>query len=209
MNRRHVLFASASLVLPGLGHGQPFTPQEGVHFISLRSRQPVADEAKVEVLEFFSYACPHCYEFDPHLERWLAKLPSDVVFRRVPVPFLRNHDNLQRTYFALEAAGGLKLAHTRVFDAIHRDRMPLATPGELADLVAKAGVNREKFAAAFNAFSTASQLARAKAATANYEIDQVPMLAVAGRYLTTPSRAGGAEAALATLDFLIQKSRKG
>ena len=40
---------------------------------------------KVEVIEFFWYSCPHCNAFEPTLEAWVKKLPSDVVFTRVPV----------------------------------------------------------------------------------------------------------------------------
>src|SRR5580692_9835174 len=61
-------------------------------------------KAKIEVIEFFSWGCPHCYEFYPLLNRWLATLPKDVSFRRVPVGLGHPEwDTLVRTYYALQS----------------------------------------------------------------------------------------------------------
>ena len=206
MNRRQAL-VTAALTVAGSSRGQPVIPQEGKQFVSLKTAQPVAP-GKIEVLEFFSYACSHCFAFDPPLERWVSGLASDVAFRRVPVPFLRNQDNFQRTYFALEATGLVKQAHSKVFDAVHREGLALSQPAEIAEVVAKAGGSPDKFLSAFNSFSMPSFLARAKSSTATYEIEEVPTLAIGGRFLTTPGHAGGAAQALAVADYLIQRVRK-
>ncbi len=71
----------------------------------LISPQPVATGGRVEVIEFFFYACPYCNELEPLLERWRKRKPADIVFRRVPVV---RHDSwvpLAKTYYALEAMG--------------------------------------------------------------------------------------------------------
>ena len=78
---------------------------EGQQFVRIEPAVPTSTQGKIEVLEFFSYACPHCNAFEPLIAPWAKKLPADVVFRRVPVPFLMNAENFQRTYYALEALG--------------------------------------------------------------------------------------------------------
>jgi len=49
------------------------------------------DEVSEEPLlvEFFSYMCPHCYNFEPTLARWLKQKPDPVRLIKVPVSFGR------------------------------------------------------------------------------------------------------------------------
>ena len=85
----------------------PRAPVEGTNYVKLSQRAPTSAPAgKVEVVEFFWYGCPHCNHFEPYLAAWLAKLPADVSFRRVPVAFRENPFGIhQRMYFAVEAMG--------------------------------------------------------------------------------------------------------
>ena len=89
INRRDLtLGAAAALAVAGGARAQGATPVEGKDFVRLPTPAPVAAPAgKVEVVEFFSYGCPHCYSFEPLLEPWVKKLPPDVAFRRVPAAF--------------------------------------------------------------------------------------------------------------------------
>lgn len=212
MNRRHFSVLVPSLFTVAAARAQAPAqapaPLAGTHYLVLDEPQAAASSGKIEVIEFFSYACPACNAFDPALERWREKLPADVSFRRMPVPFLANAENFQRTFFALESTGMLAQLHSKVFAAVHVERRRLAKPEEIFELVGQAGGDKDKFMAAFNAFGMSASLARAKAATAAYRIDSIPTVAVAGRFETTPSKAGGAEPALAVVDHLIGKARK-
>jgi len=107
--------------------------REGKDYLALRTPAPTDVPAgKVEVLEFFSYNCPHCAALEPSLEAWSKKLPADAVLRRVPVPFIGDAEVKQRLYYTLEAMGKLGELHGKVFDAIHRQRINLS--GEKATL---------------------------------------------------------------------------
>ncbi|MEQ1686324.1 MAG: thiol:disulfide interchange protein DsbA/DsbL [Burkholderiaceae bacterium] len=217
MNRRDF---SATLASTGLGAfglsitgtaavAQGAEPKEGTEFT--RVNPPVAPAAgtKIEVLEFFSYACPHCSAFEPTLEAWAKNLPADAVLKRVPVPFLMNAENFQRTYFALETLGLVATMQRKVFTAVHVDRLRLDKPADIAALVAKNGGDEKKFLDAFNSFSVATNVGRAKKLMADYKIDGVPALGIHGRFITSPSMAGSSERALAVADVLIQRARKG
>jgi hypothetical protein len=57
----------------------------GHDYVGLGTPQRQETNGKIEVVEFFSWGCPHCYEFYPMLARWTARLPKDVSFKRVPV----------------------------------------------------------------------------------------------------------------------------
>ena len=212
MNRRHFSFTSCSILGATLwplapAWSQGATPVEGKDFARIEPPQPVREPGKIEVLEFFSYACPHCSTFEPALDNWARQLPGDVVVRRVPVPFLMNAENFQRTYYALESLGLVPALQQKIFRAIHIDRQRLEKPEDIAAFVGKNGGDEAKFLAAFKSFSVATSVSRAKKAIADYKVESVPLLVINGRYVTSPSMAGGAPQSLAVADQLIQRSR--
>ena len=213
MNRRDfssALLASgagASLLLAA-GAARAQAPVEGRDYTLIQPPQPPANAAKIEVLEFFTYACPHCNAFEPMVGPWARSLPADVAFRRVPVNFLFNADNFQRTYYALEALGLVEQMQSKVFAAVHVERQRLDKPEDIAALVAKNGGDSAKFLAAFKSFSVATAVTRAKKLQADYKIEAVPALTIQGRYLTSPSQANGAPQSLAVADALIDKVRR-
>lgn len=216
MNRRDF---SAQVIVAGLGvvglstplraSAQGATPAEGTQYTRVEPSVPPQTPGKIEVLEFFSYGCPHCSAFEPSLDAWAKKLPVDVAFQRVPVPFLMNAENFQRTYYALQTMGQVDAVQRKMFAAVHVERARLDKPADIAALMAKNGMDAAKFLDVFNSFSVANSVSKAKKLTAAYRIDGVPALAIQGRYLTSPSQAGGLEGALAVADYLIQRARKG
>ena len=160
------------------------------------------------MLEFFSYACPHCSSFEPMIGPWARGLPADVAFRRVPVGFMFNAENFQRTYFALESIGLVEQMQPKVFAAVHVERQRLDKAEDIAALVTKNGGDGAKFLAAFKSFSVATAVNRAKKLQADYKIESVPALTIHGRYLTSPSQASGGPQSLAVAEALIDKVRR-
>jgi thiol:disulfide interchange protein DsbA len=215
MNRRDfssALLASgtaASLLGASFAARAALAPVEGTDYTRLEPSQPTSSPGKIEVLEFFSYACPHCNAFEPTLEAWARGLPTDVVFKRVPVPFLYNADNFAHTYYALETMGLVDKMQMKIFSAVHVDHLRLDKPEDIAAVVAKNGGDAAKFLAAFKSFSVATWVTKSKRMNADYKIDGVPTLAIQGRFITSPELAHGAPQALGVADALIERSRKG
>jgi protein dithiol oxidoreductase (disulfide-forming) len=203
------LSAAAFFASPAARAQSAAAPVEGREFTTLASPQPTAPPGKIEVIEFFSYACPHCNAFEPTIEAWAKTLPADVVLRRVPVPFLMNYDNFMHTYYALETLGAVDAMQMKIFHAIHVDRQRLEKPEDIAAFVGKNGIDANKFLAAFKSFSVATSVARAKKMAADYKVESVPLLVVAGRYVTSPALANGSSQSLAVVDALVQRTRKG
>ncbi len=213
-------FSATLLGAAGLGTGLGLwsTPEaqaqanfvEGQQYARVSPPQPVqAPTGKVEVIEFFWYGCPHCFQFEPLLDTWLKRLPPDVAFRRVPaafreVPFVAH----QRIYYSLEALGLVEQLHKRVFNAIHVERQRLDNPDEIAAFMQKEGVDKAKFLDVYNSFSVQTKQRQAKALAEAYRIDGVPAMGVNGQYYTSGARTGGLEQMLATVDYLVQRSRK-
>lgn len=181
---------------------------EGKDYKRLATPQPAGTPGKVEVLEFFSWACPACNAFEPALEAWAAGLGPDVVFRRVPVPFLAGWSTFQKAYYALETLNIAEKLMKPIFRAVHVDKQRLEKPEEIAAIVARHGGDAAKFLAAFSSFSVATAAGRAKKMTGDYGVNSIPSLSVQGRFVTSPSQAGGAQQALAVATALIKQARK-
>ena len=183
-------------------------PAEGTQYMRLATPQPVSAAGKVEVLEFFSYACPHCFALETYLEPWAKKLPADVSFRRIPVPFLTSAENLMRSYYAFESLGIVDKMTAPMFTAMNVDRKRLATPEEVAELVEKNGGDKQAFLAATKAFGVQTSVVRAKKMLTDYTVESTPTFIVQGEFMTSPATAGGHPQALAVTDFLIDKVRR-
>jgi len=215
MNRRRfsaslLSAAAAAALVAGRPAFAQAAPVEGKDFTRVDTPQPPGVPAgKVEVLEFFSYACPHCSAFEPTLEAWEKQLPADVVLRRVPVAFLMNADNFMHAYYALETTGAVQAMQLKIFRAIHIERKRLEKGEDIAAFVGANGGDAAKFLAAFKSFSVNTSVARAKKLMADYKVDSVPTLVVQGRWMTSSSQAGSAERALAVVDQLVQQVRSG
>jgi thiol:disulfide interchange protein DsbA len=177
----------------------------GKDFTPITPAQPTEEPAKVEVLEFFSYGCPHCADFNPVLSAWSAKLPADVVLKKVPITFGRGAwANIAKLYYTLEITGDLARLEGDVFKAIHNDRVNLFEEKALTDWVLKKGVDAKKFNETFNSFGVMSKVKRGDQLAQAYKIQGVPALAVDGKYLV-----GGKDFSeqLAIADKLIAKAR--
>jgi thiol:disulfide interchange protein DsbA len=182
---------------------------EGKNYARIEPAQPAQTPGKIEVLEFFSYACPHCNAFEPVLEAWVKKLPPDVMFRRVPVPFLMSFDVLQPTYYTLETLGMVDAMQMKIFAAIHVDRQMLDKPEQVAAVVAKNGGDSAKFMETYKSFSVATAVARAKKLTNDYKIQAVPEITVGGRFFVDGTMAGTNDRMPLVADALIERVRKG
>jgi thiol:disulfide interchange protein DsbA len=199
--------ASAFLTtLPVRAQGEPV---EGAQYVKLSQPLAMAPGAKIEVVEFFWYGCPHCHAFEPTLDVWQKKLPADVSFRRVPVVFREEpFTTHQRIYFTLEAMDLVDSMHRKVFNAMHVEHLKLDKLPDIAAFMGKNGVDAAKFTELFNSFSVQTKTRQAKQLAESYRIDGVPTLGIHGRYYTSPSLAGSPERALSVADYLIQRSRK-
>ena len=158
--------------------------QAGTDYRILSPPHPTEHPGKIEVTEFFSYACPHCNEFYPKLHTWLATQQLDVVLRRVPVGFNKPPwINLARTFYALQSLGLLDKLDGPLFEAIHEKHEQLWDEDSIAQWVGKNGGNADKFAAAYSSFSVNNQTVQGDAMAEDYGVDGVPTLAVDGRYV--------------------------
>jgi thiol:disulfide interchange protein DsbA len=206
--RRLARFAGAfvlALSLPALA--QTAAPQEGKDYARLANPVPVETGKKIEVIEFFSYGCPHCGEFEPLLHAWVAKLPPDVQFRRVPVSFQPKWVPLAKEYYTLEALGEESRLSPEMFVAIHSKGINLADEKTFFDWAASHGVDRKKVEEMYNSFSMSGKMNRALQQAKAFNTQSVPLIVIDGKYVVSTEKLGSHAAMLPVMDALVAKAR--
>lgn len=185
-------------------------PQADVEYKLIKPAQPVAP-GKIEVVEFFSYACPHCAEFEPSLQAWLKRKPKDVEYRAVPMIFRAQWKPPAKLYYTLETMGVIEKYHQKIYDAMNKEGKDLTTDEGVKAWAKSLGVDAAKFDATYDSFAVDTKVQRGIKMGRDYGVTFTPALAVGGKYYTGPSMAGGNNYAhfFEVLDQLIDMERRG
>ena len=147
---------------------------------------------KIEVVEFFSYACPHCAEFEAPLRAWLKNKPDDVEFKTVPLVFRENWKPLAKLYHTLDVMGFAEKLHSKVFQAIHgTEKLDLTDPDKILEWVGKQGIDKEKFKQTYNSFGMDAKVEASTKMGRDHGVMFTPAITINGKYLTGPSMAMG------------------
>ena len=189
--------------------GAAFAAAElGKDYKMLNPAQP-ASSKKIEVLEFFFYGCSHCYHLHTPLTAWEKTMPKDVELTFVPTIFRDSMEPMARTMYALESMGQLDKLHDALYRAWNVDNIELFDEASIGDFVAKHGVDRAKFTAAYNSFSMQSRVARAKQMVRSYRINGTPTLIVDGKYVITGLQPDDTVRVLKEVINIARKARSG
>jgi thiol:disulfide interchange protein DsbA len=199
------LFAAAAFSLAAFA--APEAAFEGHDYAPVQTEQPVATGNKIEVLEFFWYRCPHCFKLEPSLTAWLKTLPKDAQVRRIPAVFRDDWMPAAKLYYTLQQMGQIERLHDKVFDAYNIARLNLDDPAVLGDWIAKQGVDRKKFEAVYNSFSTQAKAVQGGRLATTYAITGVPAFIIDGKYTTSQSMTQTEPRLFEVLDQLIVKAR--
>jgi len=148
-------------------------------------QQPVLAQDRVEVIDFFFYACPYCNEMRPALEQWRKSLGASVVFRRVPTVRRDSWAPLARTYFTLEALNEIERLHDEVYKGYHDEKLHMSKPDVMAEWANRHGIDRQKWMETYNSDDVSRKVELARKMTSDYDIQGTPSIVINGRYLTS------------------------
>jgi thiol:disulfide interchange protein DsbA len=192
--------------------------QDGVNYTRTVPAQPTNVPAgQVEVLEFFWYACPHCYALEPSVQSWLKSKPAYITFTRVPVEWNEGHRSLAHLFYALEAMGKLNDVHNEIFKEIQVNGDPLIGPDPnnvasaertQVSFIKKLGLSDADFEKAYQDMNVQTAMQRADQLAERYRVNSVPMFIVNGKYTTDVTMAGGPEKLMSLLSDLAAQEHK-
>jgi thiol:disulfide interchange protein DsbA len=180
---------------------------EGTHYTKTANASPARRDGKIDVVEVFSYLCPHCNTFQSYVNNWHNKMPENVNFSRVPVIFQSSWQPYAVSYYTAETMGILDQAHPAMFNAIHRERKQFRSMDDLAEFYAQFGVSAEQFTSTASSFAVDSKLRKGVSQTGarGWGVQSTPTLIVAGKYRVTASRSVPQAEILKVVDFLVAK----
>lgn len=195
----------------------PSVPQEGVNYTRLVPAQPTSAPAgQVEVLEFFWYACPHCYAIDPLVEAWRKAKPAYITFSREHVMWNESDRSLARLFYTLQSLGKIDELHAEVFKEIHVNLRPLTDQNndELKSeemqtaFAVKHGITAAAFKSAYHSFAVETAMLRGDQLWQRYRISGVPTFVVNGKYVADIGTAKGEDKLLPLVSDLAALEHK-
>lgn len=206
MNSLRSLFAAALLLAPLAADAQPWV--EGIHYEAVPGTHAPREDGRIEVVEAFWYACPSCYNFEPHLVRWLETKPDDVEFVRVPASLAPNWRVYARAFHTAVALDVLETMHPIIFRAIHIERMRLdSVDAYVALFAANTGLEEATVRETFNSFGVETSMRRGDAQVRDYRVSAVPTVIVNRRWRTTPAMTRGYPQMVQLMNHLIELER--
>ncbi len=185
---------------------QAETFDEGIEYLKINP--PVStsvNKDQVEVVELFWYMCPHCYRFEPLIQKWLKNKPKNVVFKRVPAVFSSRWRFFAKVFYTAQLLGVEEKIHGPLFKALHEQRARLGNEAAIAGFFEKqAGVKKQDFMDVFNSFSVDARVRKAEDLSKRYQAQGVPTLIVNGKWRTGGTIANGHKGMLEVTDYLIK-----
>ena len=206
-NPRLIFLVLSALFFTSASGSEKFV--EGEHFESILPTLATAPPlGQVEVLEFFWYGCPHCFEFEGHITKWIASKKDYVSFARVPAVFSEDWMIHAKAFYAAIETQMIKQSHFALFNALHEKQERIYTETEVIKFFVGMGAKENEFTSSFNSFATATRAQRAQALTKKTGISGVPSIVINGKYRSSARMAGGYGKLLELVDFLADKEFK-
>lgn len=177
---------------------------QGTHYKLLPITVETRNADQVEVVELFSYACIHCFNFDPLIESWHRRQDDGVDFYRTHAVFNADWELLAQAFYTAETLGVTAQVHTPLFESLHVRNEDVRKPAVLTPMFEDlAEVSAADFTTAYNSFSVRSRVQQAKAKVRAYQVTGVPSIIVNGKYRVDGRMAGGNAKMLEVVDYLI------
>lgn len=181
---------------------------EGKDYTRIEPAYATEVSNKVVVYEFFGYSCPHCFYFEPFIDKWLNTKPYYVQFKRVPLNFQAGWDVLQQGYLTAESMGITHNTHKKLFEAIHNDHKKFKSIDEMAEWYADVGkVSKEIFLSTADSFILDSKQREADKLGFVMQVRGTPTIVVNGKYRPAKTVRDRDEI-MKIVSFLIKKEAK-
>lgn len=209
---KKLLFTLASLFL--MANAQATNLTEGKQYTTLnveRSIQP-------EVIEFFSFYCPHCYSFEANYhipEKVKNALPEGTKFKQYHVTFLGfQSENLTRAWALAMALGVEDKVRAPLFEisqkAVKDHDQTAPSLDAIRQIFLNNGVNAEQFDGGINSFAVTGLYNQQVQAAQRFNVRGVPDFYVNGKYRVNPeglshSEEGFIQDYVETIKGLLQK----
>lgn len=147
------------------------------------------DGKTVEVMEFLSFYCGTCYEFEKFIPAIKGNFPKKLKWKLVPVYWGNGSPKPGEAYFLAEEAGKGEQMQKALFKAHFVDKKDIGSVEVLESIGAQIGMGFD-FSMKLRSGAKAQEAAKALAIAREYRIEETPTLIIAGNIATNPHAAG-------------------
>jgi thiol:disulfide interchange protein DsbA len=179
---------------------------EGEHYLLIENPRRIRSD-QIEVMEFFGYACVHCYNFDPILADWVQEKGAAIKFIQTPAISSKYWRLLGRNFLTYQELGEHDKYHTPFFRAVHAGGREFTDPESLSEFYEQLGGEKQAYINAFNSAGVASELSRADRMARRLKVAAVPSIVIQGKYLVRTSGSVGPKRMLDVMDYLLAKEQ--
>lgn len=194
------LFTLLSFLLFSVAaHAAQFT--EGTHYTVLDAEKSTTPK----VTEFFSFYCPHCYQFEPIVDNLKHSLPNNAKFEKVHVAFMGGSMAvpMAKSYATMVSLDAEKTLVPAMFKQIHDLRRAPRDEQELRQIFIDNGIDGAKFDAAYNSFVVNSMQRSFDKQFAKSTLTGVPGVVVNNKYIVKADKIRSPEEYNQLVNFLL------
>ncbi len=179
---------------------------EGKHYTLITNPVRTSGD-KVDVIEFFSYGCIHCYNFDPILETWVEDNADFIRFRRSPVFSNEDWRVLGTHLYTTIELGIFDEVHAPFFRELHVTRRQLSTPEAISRWIDGRDVTAARYIEMYKSQRVLGRMAAADKLQRQLQVASVPTVVVAGKYRVRTTSEIGPKRMLEIMRHLVEKER--
>ncbi|MBL7032185.1 MAG: DsbA family protein [Nitrospira sp.] len=144
------------------------------------------DGKQVEIIEFFSFYCGHCFEFEKSIPVIKGNFPKKTKWRHIPIYWGNGSPKPGEAYLLAKDEGKGEEMKQAIFKALFIDKKDIGNVDVLEELAVKVGLGFD-FSHKLRTGAKAGKVGEAIIMTKTYRIDETPTLIIAGNLKTTPT----------------------
>lgn len=158
---------------------------------------------KINVTEFFSYHCGHCYLLSPYLESWKNSHPN-VDFNQIQVVWGNYFTTYAKINATINTMNKPELNNV-IFKAVQEDNKNLDDDAILKSVLENNLSKKDynQFMSIYGSFSTSTKPNEYKNYTENFNVKETPLLIVDNKYLVMPATP---DRLVVVLNFVVEKA---
>ncbi len=147
------------------------------------------DGKTVEVIEFLSFYCDHCYQFEKAIPAIKGNFPKKVKWKIVPLYWGQGSSKPGEAYLIAVDAGKGEEMKKALFNANFVEKKDIGNVEVLETIAARVGLGFD-FSRKLRGGEKAGEAGKALNIAQEYRIDETPTVVIAGNIMTNPHAAG-------------------
>ncbi len=147
------------------------------------------DGKKVEIVEFLSFYCGHCYQFEKSIPIIKGNFPKKIIWKTIPIYWGKGSPKPGEAYLLAQESGKGEEMKKAIFNAIFVENKNIGDITVLEEIGAKLDLGFD-FSRRLRAGDKAKEAEDALSLAKTYGVHSTPSLIIAGNIMSSPSQVG-------------------